>query len=177
MDASLCMGASIGMCFGAYLAKEVISKKAVAVIGDSTFLHSGIQPLVSAVSLNAAITVVILDNRITAMTGHQPNPSTGKDIYGNDIQEVDIEKVCSSIGARVNAVNPMEVDSFISLLKEELEYDGVSVIVAKYHCALLPVQRKPALSVENCRNCKLCLSIGCLQYCRGKWRYSRQYSV
>jgi indolepyruvate ferredoxin oxidoreductase alpha subunit len=162
MDASLCMGASIGMLLGAYLAKgKDFSKKAVAVIGDSTFLHSGIQPLVSAVSLNAAITVVILDNRITAMTGHQPNPSTGKDIYGNDIPEVNIEKLCLAIGARVNTVNPMEVEDFTSLLKEELNYDGVSVIVAKYPCALLPNQRKPAIKVENCRNCKLCLNIGC----------------
>ncbi len=162
MDASLCMGSSIGMLLGAALSKgDDFSKHAVAVIGDSTFLHSGIQPLISAVYFQTPITVIILDNRITAMTGHQPNPATGKDIYGNDAPELNIEKLCESIGARTRVSNPMDIKEFDKVLGEELNFDGVSVIVAKMPCALLPNQKKKAYKVVDCKNCKNCLKIGC----------------
>ncbi|MDO5022878.1 MAG: thiamine pyrophosphate-dependent enzyme, partial [Eubacteriales bacterium] len=134
---------------------------AVAVIGDSTFLHSGLQPLISAVSLKTPITVIVLDNRITAMTGHQPNQATGKDIYGNDAPEINIEKLCSAIVANTRVLNPMDIKNFDDVLKEELEFDGVSVIVAKYPCALLPNQKKTPYKVDNCKNCKRCLQLGC----------------
>ncbi len=162
MDASLCMGSSIGMLLGAVLSKgNDFSKNAVAVIGDSTFLHSGIQPLMSAVYFQTPITVIVLDNRITAMTGHQPNPATGKDIYGNDAPELNIENLCESIGARTRVVSPMDVEKFDNVLEEELNFNGVSVIVAKQPCALLPHQKNKAYTVDGCKNCKKCLKIGC----------------
>ncbi len=162
IDASLCMGGSIGMAFGAEKAKgRAFSKKAVAVIGDSTFMHSGMPSLLNAVYNGGNITVVLLDNRITAMTGHQQNPGMGYNIYSQPAFSVDFERLCAALGAHARTVNPMNYRAMMEALKEETARDGVSVIVAQSPCALLNKQRHPAVAVEGCRSCGACLKIGC----------------
>ncbi len=161
LDACLCMGASIGMAFGAEKAMgKDFSRKAVAVIGDSTFLHSGIPSLINAIYNGGTITVVLLDNRITAMTGHQQNPGMGYDIYGHPTQEVDFVQLCETLGARAREVDPTNIRAMTTALKEELAYEGVSVLVAKFPCALI-IPKKEPVQVEGCRNCGACLQIGC----------------
>lgn len=162
MDTTLCMGASIGMAHGLEKAKgKEFSKKCVAVLGDSTFIHSGITGLIDAVYDRSHMTVVILDNRITGMTGHQQNPATGKDIYGNPAPQLNIELVCESIGAHVRIHDPHDLKGFKQVLKEELEYEGVSVVIARRPCALLDKRRKEPCYIENCKNCGACMRLGC----------------
>lgn len=162
LDASLCMGASIGMAFGMEKARgTAFSRRAVAVIGDSTFLHSGLPSLINAVYNHATITVVILDNRITAMTGHQQNPGMGMDIYSNPSPEIDFERLCEAVGARSVTVDPMNVRAMTAALKEETAYEGVSVIIARSPCVLIDRKRRPAVTVSDCKNCGACLQIGC----------------
>ncbi len=167
LDASLCMGASIGMAFGAEKAMgKDFSRKAVAVIGDSTFLHSGIPSLINAIYNGGTITVVLLDNRITAMTGHQQNAGMGYDIYSHPTQEVDFVQLCETLGARAREVDPMNVRAMTTALKEELAYEGVSVLVAKSPCALI-IGRNDPVRVEGCRDCGICLQIGCPAILKG----------
>ena len=162
IDASLCMGASIGMAFGVEKARgQDFSRKAVAVIGDSTFLHSGITSLINAIYNHGTITVVLLDNRITAMTGHQQNPGVGFDIYSHPAPEVDFQRLCETLGARVREVDPMNYRAMMIALKEETAYEGVSVIVAKSPCVLIDKVKNAPVTVEGCRNCGVCLGIGC----------------
>ena len=169
MDSALCMGASVGMAHGAEMAQgKDFSKKAVAVLGDSTFIHSGITPLIDAVYAKAATTTVILDNRITAMTGHQQNPATGYDIYGNPAPQLDLVKLCESIGAVVRVEDPFDMDAFEKVLKEELAADHVSVVIARRPCALLDKSRKKPCVIENCRNCGKCMKLGCPALERGE---------
>lgn len=169
IDASLCMGGSIGMAFGAEKAKgREFSKKAVAVIGDSTFMHSGMPSLLNAVYNGGNITVVLLDNRITAMTGHQQNPGMGYNIYSQPAFSVDFERLCESLGAHARTVNPMNYRAMMDALKEETARDGVSVIVAQSPCVLLNKQHHPAVTVEGCRNCGACLKIGCPAILKGE---------
>lgn len=169
IDASLCMGGSIGMAFGAEKAKgRDFSKKAVAVIGDSTFLHSGMPSLLNAVYNGGNITVVLMDNRITAMTGHQQNPGMGYNIYGQPAFEVNFEHLCEAMGAHARTVDPMHCREMVSALKEETARDGVSVIVAKSPCALLNKKHAPGVTVENCRNCGACSTIGCPAILKGQ---------
>lgn len=169
IDASLCMGGSIGMAFGAEKARgRDFSRKAVAVIGDSTFLHSGMPSLLNAVYNGGNITVVLLDNRITAMTGHQQNPGMGYNIYSQPAFEVDFERLCESLGAHARTVNPMNIRAMAEALKEETARDGVSVIVAKSPCALLNKKPNPPVTVEGCRNCGACLRIGCPAILKGE---------
>ncbi len=169
MDSALCMGASVGMARGAEMARgREFSKKAVAVLGDSTFIHSGITPLIDAVCGRAATTTVILDNRITAMTGHQQNPATGFDIHGNPAPQLDLVKLCESIGATVRVEDPFDLDAFERVLKEELDADHVSVVIARRPCALLDKGKKTPCVIENCRNCGKCMKLGCPALERGE---------
>lgn len=169
MDAALCMGASIGMAHGLEKAQgREFSKKTVAVLGDSTFIHSGITGLIDAVYDRSAMTVVILDNRITGMTGHQQNPATGFDIYGNPAPQLDLEALCTAIGAHVRVHDPHDLKGFRQVLSEELMYDGVSVVIARRPCALLDKRKKVSVSIENCRNCGTCMKIGCPALERGE---------
>lgn len=169
IDASLCMGASIGMAFGAEKAQgREFSKKAVAVIGDSTFLHSGVPSLLNAVYNGGSITVMLLDNRITAMTGHQQNPGMGYNIYSQPAAEVDFEKLCEALGAHARTVDPLDYRAMMSALREETERDGVSVIIARSPCALLNKKRNPPVTVEGCRNCGACMKIGCPAILQGE---------
>ena len=166
MDACICMGASVSALHGYNKARGPEGeKKAVAVIGDSTFIHSGITSLID-IAYNATNSVVIvLDNSITGMTGHQQNPTTGYNIKGEPATAVDLEALCRAIGIqRVAVVDPYDLKEVTRVLKEELAAEEPSVIISRRPCALLKyVKHKPALKVEpeKCIGCKSCLGIGC----------------
>ena len=105
--------------------------------------------------------MVILDNRITGMTGHQQNPATGFDIYNQPAPQLNLEQLCESTGAHVVVQNPMEMDRLEAVLKEELNRDGVSVVIARYPCALLDKRRRTPARALGCRNCGACMRLGC----------------
>jgi len=163
IDAVLCMGASIGMASGAERAQgKEFSKGTVAVLGDSTFLHSGITPLIDAVYTRTAITVLILDNLTTGMTGHQENPSSGKDIHGNNAPLISLEKLAEGCGVKhVVVVDPFDLKAMEEVLKEETARDAVSVIIGRRPCALLDKSAHPAFQVDGCKNCGLCMKLSC----------------
>ena len=163
MDACLCMGASIGMASGMERAHgKEISKKTVAVIGDSTFIHSGITGLIDAVYGNEAITVMILDNRITGMTGHQHNPATGFDIHGNPAPMLDLEALCKSCGVdHIAVVDPLDLKETRRVIQEETARDAVSVIIARRPCALIDKTPRPPYFIDGCKNCGACLKVSC----------------
>ena len=164
LDSTICMGASIGMAHGASLARgKEFAKKSVAVIGDSTFMHSGLTGIASASYNQGNITVLILDNYTTGMTGHQDHPGTGVTLQGQKVNPVDIEKAAYALGAKsVRIVDPFDLKGLENALKEALDEEGVSVVVARRICALLT---KPlaALKVEEdrCVGCGACLKTGC----------------
>lgn len=163
MDACLCMGASIGMAGGAERAQgKAFSKETVAVLGDSTFLHSGVTSLIDAVYNREAITVIILDNRITGMTGHQQNPATGKDIHGVDAPQINLEKLVEGCGVNhIVVVDPFDVKQMARTLREETLREEVSVIIARRPCALLDKTAHPTYHIEGCKNCGLCMKMSC----------------
>jgi indolepyruvate ferredoxin oxidoreductase alpha subunit len=166
MDTCVCMGASIGMAHGMEKARgREFGKKMVAVIGDSTFIHSGITGLIDIVYNNGNSTVIILDNSITGMTGHQHNPTTGYTIKGEPAKQVNLIKLAESIGVeRVVVADPFDIKGFEKIVREEVEADGPSVIISQRSCALLKSARfegPQRISLEKCKKCKLCLSIGC----------------
>ena len=163
MDACLCMGASIGMAGGAERAQgKAFSKGTVAVLGDSTFLHSGITSLIDAVYNQESITVLILDNRITGMTGHQQNPASGKDIHGNPAPAVDLVKLCQGCGVeRITIVDPFDLKAMETALREETAQEKVSVIIAQRPCALLDKTNTPPYTIEGCKNCGACMKLSC----------------
>lgn len=162
IDATVCMGASIGMAIGADKADPKAHEHTVAVIGDSTFIHSGITGLIDAVYNKANVTVIILDNRTTGMTGHQNNPANGKTIRNEETKELDLETVCKAVGAdSVLTVDPYELETFKQTVKEELARDGVSVIISKRPCVLLTKKLYEGFVVSDCRNCKACMKLGC----------------
>jgi indolepyruvate ferredoxin oxidoreductase alpha subunit len=132
-----CMGASIGMHLGFEKANPALTRKSVAVIGDSTFIHSGITPLIDLVYNRGTGTVIILDNRITAMTGHQNHPATGKTLSGDDTHVLDIEGLCRAIGVkRVRVIDPKDVEEFETAIKEEVSIEEPSVIITNRKCIL-----------------------------------------
>ncbi len=167
MDTTIAMGASIGVNIG--LEKALgrdYSKKTVAVIGDSTFLHSGITGLIDAVYNKGANTILVLDNRITAMTGRQQNPSTGKTLLGEDTKEVDFVALAKSVGvARVKVIDPYDLKLVEETIKEEMAADEVSVIITNRPCMLIRglkfEQKKYTVNEEKCINCGKCLKVGC----------------
>ncbi len=166
IDSCLCMGASIGMAQGfTRMRGEEAAKKTVAVIGDSTFMHSGINSLLSAVYNQSDATIVILDNTTTGMTGHQPNPATGFDIHGNPANRICLEKLCEASGAAsVRVVDAYDLKGLEAALKEETSRKGVSVIISRSPCALLDKKsKKPALHIDQdaCKKCMACMRIGC----------------
>ena len=166
VDYTLCMGASVSGIHGFLKASEKdAQKKTVAVIGDSTFMHSGITGLVNVAYNGSNSTVIILDNSITGMTGHQQNPTTGYNIKGDPAGKVDLEALCRAIGIRrVRVVDPYDLKACEAAVKEELEADEPSVIISRRPCVLLKyVKTAPALKVnkEKCRACKKCMSLGC----------------
>ena len=148
---------------------ESTDQKAIAFLGDSTFFHSGIPSLISAKFNNHKYTMVILDNRTTAMTGHQPNPGTGRHFGGVDTEQVDVEKIVKAVGVEfVETVNPYDVTKTAEIMKKAIEYDGVSVVISKCPCPLeLKKEKKlePRLcevDQSKCIQCGTCLRmIGC----------------
>lgn len=166
LDSTLCMGASVSGVHGFNKAKGGAGEhKTAAVIGDSTFMHSGITGLVNIAYNDSNSTVIILDNSITGMTGHQHNPTTGYNIKGDPAAKIDLEKLCRAIGInRVTVVDPYDLDQCDKVLKEELKADEPSVIISRRPCVLLKsVETKPSLKVnsDKCVGCKKCMKIGC----------------
>ena len=166
MDSTLCMGASVSGLHGFNLARgEEAEKKTVGVIGDSTFMHSGMTGLVNIAYNATNSTVIILDNSITGMTGHQHNPTTGFNIKGDPAAKVDLEALCRALGIqRVRVVDPYDLAACDAALKEELAVAEPSVIISRRPCVLLKsVKTAPALSVnkDKCKKCKKCASLGC----------------
>ncbi|MBE6685950.1 MAG: indolepyruvate ferredoxin oxidoreductase subunit alpha [Ruminococcaceae bacterium] len=165
MDMTLCMGASISGAHGFTKADPEKAKKTVAVIGDSTFMHSGMTGLVN-VSYNASnTTTIILDNSITGMTGHQQNPTTGYNLKGDVAAKVDLEALCHALGInRVKVVDPYDLKECDKVLKEELAAEEPSVIISRRPCVLLKyVKPQKALVVnkDKCKSCKACMKLGC----------------
>lgn len=164
MDSCVCMGASIGMLHGMSLGDGGGERPVVGVIGDSTFAHSGITGLAHIAYNAGSGTVMILDNRITAMTGHQGNPMMGRTLMGEDTVEIDVEKLCEALGVeRVRTVDPHDLAATETAIREEIEAEGVSVIVARAPCALLVREREEPFAVDDeaCTACGVCLKIGC----------------
>jgi len=164
IDTCICMGAGIGMAHGMEKAEEN-GQKTVAIIGDSTFMHSGITGLINAVYNKSAATVIILDNSITGMTGHQQNPTTGLTLLGEPTKQVDLEALCHAVGVdRVTICDPFDVDAFEKVVKAEVEADEPSVIIAQRPCALLKnvkFEGKAKVDKDKCKDCKMCMKIGC----------------
>ncbi len=189
MDTCVDMGASIGNAFGIELMKPKDDKrKVVAVIGDSTFYHSGITGLIDIIYNQGTSTVIILDNSITAMTGHQDNPGTGKTLMGEVASIVNIPQLVKGLGIEhVYEIDSYDLKGVENLIKREINRDEPSVIIAKNPCVLLPEERKkkkPKYIVEEdkCTGCTLCVQLGCpaisfdkekrkafidIQYCTG----------
>lgn len=166
VDTCVCMGASIGVAHGFEKARgKDSSKKTVAVIGDSTFIHSGITGLIDVVYNKGTSTVIILDNSITGMTGHQQNPTTGFTIKGEPTRQVDLIKLCQAVGVeRVRVCDPFDLEGFEKAVKEEIATDEPSVIIAQRPCALLKhVKFGPILTInqEKCTKCRMCMKLGC----------------
>jgi indolepyruvate ferredoxin oxidoreductase alpha subunit len=168
MDTCVCMGASISMANGmnAMLGRQKAEHPPVfATIGDSTFLHSGITPLIDAVYNRLATHVLILDNRVTAMTGHQPNPSTGMGIHGEESPQIDLEILCRSLGITdVDVVTPYDLERINELLEKHMQIDGPSVIISRAPCALIPLYRRSTpyrVDTEKCTFCRACIRTGC----------------
>ena len=166
MDVTLCMGASISSVHGFNKALgEEAEGKTVAVIGDSTFMHSGMTGLANIAYNQSNSTVIILDNSITGMTGHQQNPTTGFNIKGDPAGKIDLEALCRAMGFnRVRVVDPYDLAQTEAVLKEELAAKEPSVIISRRPCALLKtVKHKPALSCnpDKCKSCKMCMKLGC----------------
>jgi indolepyruvate ferredoxin oxidoreductase alpha subunit len=165
MDTCVCMGASIGMAHGMEKARgREFGKKTVAVLGDSTFIHSGITGLIDIVYNKGCSTVIILDNSITGMTGHQHNPTTGFTIKGEPTKQVDLELLAKAVGVeRVRIADPFDINGFEKIVKEEVEADEPSVIIAQRPCALLKQVRYegPQRINDKCRKCRSCMRIGC----------------
>lgn len=166
MDTTICMGASVSALHGFNKARgEESEKKSVAVIGDSTFMHSGMTGLVNIAYNSTNSTVIILDNSITGMTGHQQNPTTGKNLKGDPAAAVNLEALCKALGIqRVRVVDPYCLSETEKAIKEELAVAEPSVIISRRPCALLKyVKHKPSLKVdsEKCKGCKMCMKLGC----------------
>ena len=166
MEMTLCMGASLSAIHGFNKAGGKDNEgRTVAVIGDSTFMHSGMTGLANIAYNQSNSTVVILDNSITGMTGHQQNPLTGKNIKGDPAGHIDLEALIRSMGIEhVRVVDPYNLKECEEAVKEELKFEGPSVIISRRPCVLLKyVKHNPPLSVdpEKCRSCKACMQIGC----------------
>ena len=166
VDTTVCMGASISTLHGMEKAKgKDYIKNWVAVIGDSTFMHTGINSLINMVYNKGTGTVMILDNSTTGMTGHQDHAATGKTLKGEDTYAVDLAALCRAVGVNyVYEVNAFDVQRLEELIKEATAMDEVAVIIAKAPCVLLnkaPVKRQYQILPEVCKKCGMCMKPGC----------------
>ena len=184
LDSTLCMGASVSGIHGFNAARgEETERKTVAVIGDSTFMHSGMTGLVNIAYNATNSTVIILDNSITGMTGHQQNPTTGYNIKGDPAAKVDLEALCKALGInRVRVVDPYDLKACEEAVLEELAVAEPSVIISRRPCVLLKyVKAKAPLTVDRdkCRGCKKCMKMGCpsISFKDGKAQIDRTLCV
>ena len=164
LDTCICMGSGIGQAAGMERADGELAERTVAVIGDSTFFHSGIAPLIDLVYSSSRATVLILDNRTTAMTGHQGHPGTGLTLQGENRPPVELEPLCRAVGVnRVKTADPMNLKELEQIIENELAAGELSVIIVRKPCALLERKRGAPLRVEalKCRGCNICLGLGC----------------
>ena len=166
MDTCICMGAGVTVAYGIEEATDKkLANKTVGVVGDSTFLHSGITGLMNIVYNEGVTTICILDNNITAMTGHQEHPATGKNIKGEKAPKVDIAKICEAVGVkRIRTVDPYNLNEIEKVLSEELEAKDVSVILPIAPCLLneKPSFNKPLkIIADKCTDCGVCIAVGC----------------
>jgi len=162
MHTSGCMGASIGVAHG--IDKAGVKDKKVALIGDSTFFHSGIHPLINVLYNNGATTTIITDNSITAMTGMQHHPGTGITLQQEKTKAVDLERLVRAIGfEKVDIVDPYDIDKMFEVLEEHLKTDKPSVIISKHPCVLYTRERHTPfkIDVDTCVDCGTCLELGC----------------
>lgn len=173
INSIICMGASISAAHGMEMARgRDFAAKSVAVLGDSTFIHSGITSLINVVYNKGTTTTIILDNSITGMTGHQQNPSTGFTIKGEPTRQVDLVKLCEAIGVdRVVVADPFDLVEFERIVKEEINTDEPSVIIAQRPCALIKKANysgRYIINPDKCKNCKMCMKLGCPAISLGK---------
>ena len=172
VDTTICMGASVSAALGMAKARGTeFNKKLVSVIGDSTFIHSGITGLIDIVYNKGANTVIILDNSITGMTGHQDNPTTGYTIRGEETKQVDLLALCKAVGVEhVTVADPFYLKNFEKVVKEEVERNEPSVIIAQRPCALLKRVKYTGhcTITDKCKKCKMCMKLGCPAISEGK---------
>ena len=165
MDTVLCMGGSVSGLHGRNVADPDRANKSVAVIGDSTFIHSGITGLIDIAYNNSNSVTIILDNSITGMTGHQQNPTTGLNIKGEPAAAVSLEKLCGAVGIdNVFVVDPYNLDECYTTIGNALNLNAPAVVISRRPCALLKtVKHNPPLKVnkDKCKSCKMCMKIGC----------------
>ncbi len=166
MDSTICMGASVSGLHGFNKVGGGESEgRTVAVIGDSTFMHSGVTGLINMAYNESNSTVIILDNSITGMTGHQQNPTTGYNLKGDPCAKIDLESLCRAVGInRVRVVDPYDLAACDAAVKEELAAKEPSVIISRRPCALLKYVKHPgpiASDPDKCVGCKSCMRIGC----------------
>lgn len=166
IDTTVCMGASVSGLHGFVKAgEEGNAERTVAVIGDSTFIHSGVTGLINIAYNESNATVIILDNSITGMTGHQQNPTTGYNLKGDPCTKIDLESLCRAVGIRrVRVVDPYDMEACRTAIQEELAAKEPSVIISRRPCALLKYVKHPGpicADSEKCKGCKACMSIGC----------------
>lgn len=165
IDTCLCMGASITLASGIRFAGE--ERDICCSIGDSTFLHTGLPGLLNAAYNNARITVSVLDNSTTAMTGHQPHPGTGFTVTGDRTKAVSVETVAKALGADfVVTVDPYDLNATIETFKRAKVYQGLSVVITKQTCSIIArksgIRRRPfTVNKENCTGCRKCVEFGC----------------
>ncbi len=165
-DFIICMGGGAGAAGGFAASTD---QKAIAFMGDSTFFHAGVPPLVNALFNDHRIVMVILDNRTTAMTGHQPNPGTGREFGGITTESIDIEKLVRGIGVKfVEKVNPYDVKAATKVMRDAVDFDGVAVVISECPCPLELKKRKmlePKVCVvdqDRCIQCSACVkNIAC----------------
>ena len=166
VDSVICMGASVSGLHGFSKSQQgAMDNKTVAVIGDSTFMHSGITGLVNMAYNESNATVIIVDNSITGMTGHQQNPTTGFNLKGDPCAKIDLETLCKAVGIkRVRVIDPYNLAECDSVIKEELAANEPSVIISRRPCALLKYVKHNApfrVEEDKCVGCKSCMKIGC----------------
>ena len=165
IDTVLCMGGSVSGLHGRNLADPENANKCVAVIGDSTFIHSGVTGLIDIAYNNSNSVIIILDNSITGMTGHQQNPTTGYNIKGEPAAAVSLEKLCNAVGINnVFVVDPYNLNECYETIGEALKLNAPAVVISRRPCALLKtVKHNPPLKVnkDKCKSCKMCMKIGC----------------
>ncbi|MHB1375948.1 MAG: thiamine pyrophosphate-dependent enzyme [Candidatus Humimicrobiaceae bacterium] len=165
VDTTLCMGAGVSQALGAEKADPAFTGKLVSVIGDSTFFHSGITSLIDNVFNKGTGLVLILDNRVTAMTGHQTNPGIGKTLMGEETTAIMPENIAAAVGVKnIRVINPYDTKKLEKAIKEELARNELSVIICRQECVLINKSKKTAgyfINQETCNKCGLCIRFGC----------------